>query len=60
MPAQHEVVLTISLLESYVRDQIVEQQEKLCKQLYSNNPIKFQGKDKTFAKIPLLNLSTII
>ena len=60
MPAQREVALTISLLELSIKEQIVEQQEKLCKELYSNNPLKFWDKDKTFTKSTLLNLNTII
>ena len=49
MPAQREVALTMSLLELSVKEQIVEQQEKLCKELYFDNPPKFWDKDKTFA-----------
>ena len=60
MLAQREVALTISLLELSVKEQIVEQQEKLCKELYSDNPLEFWDKDKIFAKITLLNLNTII
>ena len=41
MPAQREVALAISLLELSVKERIVEQQEKLCKELYSDNPLKF-------------------
>ena len=36
MPAQQEVALAISLLELSVKEQIVEQQKKLCKELYSD------------------------
>ena len=50
IPAQREVALTISLLELSVKEQIVEQQEKLCKDLYSDDPLKFWDKNKTFAK----------
>ena len=50
MPVQCEIALTISLLELSMKEQIVEQQEKLCKEFYSNNPLKFCDKDKTFAK----------
>ena len=60
MPAQREVALTIPLLKLSVKEQIVEQEEKLCKELYSNNSLKFWDKDKTFAKITLLNPNTII
>ena len=60
MPAQRETILTISLLKLSVKEQIVEQQKKLYKELYSNNPLKFWDKDKTFAKITLLNPNTII
>ena len=60
MPAQCEVELTISLLKLSVKEQIILQQEKLCKELYSDNPLKFFDKDKTFAKITLLNPNTII
>ena len=60
MPAQREVALTISLLELSIKEQIVEQQGKLCNELYSDNPLKFWDKDKTFAKITLLNPNTII
>ena len=52
--------MTISLLELSIKKQIVEQQEKLCKELYSNNPPKFWNKDKTFANITVLNPNTII
>jgi len=38
----------------------VKQQEKLCKELYYDNLLKFWDKDKTFTKITLLNPSTII
>ena len=37
MPAQREGALTISLLKLSVKEQIIEQQEKLCKELYSDN-----------------------
>jgi len=60
MPAQREVALAISLLELFIKEQIVEQQEKLCKELYSDNPLKCWDKDKTFSKITLLNPNTII
>jgi len=58
--AQCEIALSISLLELSIKAQIVEQQEELCKELYSDNPLKFCDKDKTFAKITLLNPNTII
>ena len=60
IPAQHEIALSILLLELFIKEQITEQQEELCKELYSNNPIKFWNKDKTHAKITLLNPNTII
>ena len=60
MPAQREVTLTISLLELSINEHIVDQQEKLCKELYFDNPLKFWDKDKIFAKITLLNPNTII
>ena len=60
MPVQREVALTISLLELPIEEQIVKQQEKLCKELYYDNLLKFWDKDKTFTKITLLNPSTII
>jgi len=60
MPAQQEVTLTISLLELSIKDQIIKQQEKLFKELYSDNPVKFWNKDKIFTKITLLNPNTII
>jgi len=41
IPAQSEIALSISLLELSVKEQIAEQQEELCKELYSNNPPKF-------------------
>ena len=41
MPAQREAALTILLLELSVKEHIIEQQEKLCKELYSENPLKF-------------------
>ena len=37
-----------SLLELSIKEQIVEQQEKLYKELYYDNPLKFWDKDKTF------------
>ena len=40
--------------------EIAEQQEELCKELYSDNPLKFWDKDKAFAKITLLYPKTII
>ena len=55
MLAQREVALTISLVELSIKEHIVEQQEKLCKELYSDNPLKFWNKDQTFAKIALVN-----
>ena len=60
IPTQREIALSISLLELSIKDQIAEQQEELCKELYSDNPPKFWDKDKTFAKITLLNSNTII
>ena len=60
MPAQREAALAISLLELSVKKQIIEQQEKLSKELYSDNPMIFWDKDKTFAKITLINSNTII
>jgi len=48
------------LLELSIKEQIVEQDKKLCKELYSNNPLKFWDKDKTFVKLTLLNPNTII
>ena len=58
--AQREVALSISLLKLSSKQQIVEQQEELCKELYSDDPLKFWDKDKAFAKINLLNPNTII
>ena len=43
-----------------MKEQIVEQEEQLLKELCFDNPLKFRDKDKTFAKITLLNLNTII
>ena len=60
MPVQREVALTISLLELSIKEQIIEQQEILCKELYSDNLLKFWNNDKTFTKITLLNPNTII
>ena len=60
MFAQCEVALTISLLELSGKEQRIEQQEKLCKELYSDNPLKFWDKDKKFAKITLVNHNTLI
>ena len=60
MPTQCEVALTISLFKLSIKEQIAKQQEQLCKELYSDNFLKFQDKDKTFAKITLLNPNTII
>ena len=44
----------------FIKEQIAEQQEQLCKELYSDNPLKFWDKDKKFANITLLNPNTII
>ena len=41
IPAQREIALSISLLELFIKEQIVEQQEELCKKIYSDNPLKF-------------------
>ena len=60
MLAQREIALTISLLELSTKEQIIEQQENLCEELYSDNPLKFWDKDKIFAKITLSNPNTII
>ena len=60
IPAQREIALSISLLDLSIKEQIVEQQEELCKELYSDNLLKFWNKDKTFTKITLLNPNTII
>ena len=43
-----------------VKEQISKQQEELGKELYFDNPLKFWDKDKTFAKITLLNPNTNI
>jgi len=45
IPAQREIALSISLLELSIKEQIAEQQEELCKELYSDNPLKFWDKD---------------
>jgi len=58
--AQREIALSISLLELSAKEQITEKQEELCKELYSDNPLKFWDKDETFTKITLLNPNTII
>ena len=60
MPAQREITLTILLLELPIEEQNAEQQEQLCKEFHSDNPLKSWDKDKTFAKITLLNLNIII
>jgi len=41
IPAQREIALSISLLELSIKGQIAEQQEELCKELCSDNPLKF-------------------
>jgi len=41
MPTQREVALSILLLELSIKEQIAEQKEELCKELYYNNPLKF-------------------
>ena len=41
MPAQREIALTILLFELSIKEQIIKQQKKLCKELYSDNPLKF-------------------
>jgi len=60
IPTQHEIAVSISLLEMSIKEQIIEQQEELCKELYSDNPLKFWVKDKTLGKFTLLNPNTII
>ena len=60
MPVQREITLTISLPELSVKEQIVEQQQKLCRELYYENLLNFWDKDKIFAKTTLLNPNTII
>jgi len=60
MCAQRKVALTISLLELSIKEQITEQQEQLCKELNSDNKLKFSDKDNTFAKITFLSPNTII
>ena len=57
---QREITLSISLLELPIKEQIIEQQEELCRELYSDNPLKLWDNDKTFAKITLLNPNNII
>jgi len=37
--AQREIALSILLLELSIKEQIVEQQDELYKELYSNNPL---------------------
>ena len=41
IPAQREITLSISLLELSIKEQNIEQQVELCKELYSDNPLKF-------------------
>ena len=48
------------LLELSVKEQVVEQQEEWCKELYYDNPLKFWDEDKTCAKITVLNPNTVI
>jgi len=60
IPAQREIALSISLLELSIKEQVAKKQEKLYKELYFDNPLNFWDKDKTFAKITLLNPNTII
>jgi len=43
IPAQCEIALSISLLKLYIKEQIAEQQEELCKEFYSDNPPKILG-----------------
>ena len=50
IPAQREIALSISLLKLSIKEQTIEQQEELCKELYSDNPLKFWDKDKIFTK----------
>ena len=50
IPTQREIALSISLVDLSIEEQITEQQEDLCKELYSNNRLKFWDKDKTFVK----------
>ena len=40
IPTQHEIPLTISLLELSIKEHIDEQQEELCKELHYDNPLK--------------------
>ena len=60
IPSQCKTALSISLLELFIKEQIAKQQKELCKELYSDNPLKFWNKDKIFTKITLLNPNTII
>jgi len=60
IPAQCKIALSISLLESSIKEQIVEQQEELCKELYFDNRPKCWDQNKTFEKITLLNLNIIM
>ena len=59
IPAQRGITLSISLLKLSIKEQITKQQEEF-KELYSDNALKFWDKDRTFAKITLLNPNTII
>jgi len=41
VPTQLEIALSISLLELFTKEQIIEQQEELYKKLYSDDLLKF-------------------
>jgi len=44
------VALHISLLELSIKEHTAEQQEKLCKEFYYDNPLKFLGQRQDICK----------
>ena len=58
VPTQREFALFID--EVGIKEQITTQQKDLCRELYSEDPLKFWDKDKSFAKIELIDSKTVI
>ena len=59
-PTQREIALRITESNLGIKEEIMEQQEKLCEKLYSTNPLEHWNKDKAFAKITLSDPTKII
>ena len=58
IPTERE--FTLSNNELTVKEKTIEQQKELCKELYYEDPLKFWDKDKSFAKIELIDPKIII